>query len=98
MACVCGGHSWLPSALVAAAVAGGVCVLDGVHRLPEGLLYGALRRLLCDRAATLADGTTLLPAQRWDSLSPDGEFTRLNRDGPDAYPRNKAFAGREYPV
>jgi hypothetical protein len=45
---------------VAAAVAGGVCVLDGVHRLPEGLLAAVLGPLLMDGELALADGTTLV--------------------------------------
>lgn len=41
--------------------------MDGIHRLPLGALTGALSQLLLDRAATLPDGTKMVPEDgiRW---------------------------------
>ncbi|EOD41131.1 hypothetical protein EMIHUDRAFT_199335 [Emiliania huxleyi CCMP1516] len=50
-----------------AALAGDLCVLDGIHRLrPDGL--ASLHQLLLDGEATLHDGTRLLRAGHFDAL------------------------------
>jgi len=61
-----GNTEWHLSPLLHMALAGGVAVLDGVHRLPPGLLCGALGRLFSDRALHLPDGTQLVPKAQWD--------------------------------
>ncbi|CAJ1380979.1 unnamed protein product [Effrenium voratum] len=60
-----GNTIWQASPLMKAALEGGLAILDGVHRLAAGALSGAIGRLLCDRAATLADGTKLVPEAQW---------------------------------
>ena len=45
---------------------GGVCVVDGVERLSEGLL-SSLQRLCVDRELSLYDGGLLLHPARFDA-------------------------------
>ena len=62
-----GNTGWRDSPLVEAALAGDLCVLDGIHRLrPDGL--ASLHQLLLDGEATLHDGTRLLRAGHFDAL------------------------------
>ena len=62
-----GNTSWQMSPVVEAALSGGLCVLDGLHRLrPDGLV--ALQRLLTDGETVLFDGTRLLSHSAYDTL------------------------------
>ncbi|KAH8072318.1 ATPase [Aureococcus anophagefferens] len=63
-----GNTGWKDSALVDAALRGDVAVLDGVDRLPRGLLYATLARLVSDRELDLPDGTRLCAPRRWAEL------------------------------
>ena len=63
-----GNTGWKDSALVDAALRGDLAVLDGVDRLPRGLLYATLARLVCDRELDLPDGTRLCAPRRWAEL------------------------------
>ena len=49
---------------VRAAVGGGLLVLEGIHRLPRGILSATLGRLISERAVQLPDGSRLVPAQQ----------------------------------
>ena len=63
-----GNTSWEATPLVEAALGGGLCVLDGLHRLrPDGL--ASLQQLLTDGEAVLFDGTRLLRAAHYDALA-----------------------------
>nr|CCC90591.1 conserved hypothetical protein [Trypanosoma congolense IL3000] len=53
-----GDTTWENSSLVEAALKGYILVLDGVDKLPYGML-SSLQQLLIDGSATLHDGTTL---------------------------------------
>eukprot|EP00434_Breviolum_minutum_P034880 symbB.v1.2.030877.t1/scaffold3524.1/size54796/2 len=55
-----------------AALEGGLAILDGIHRLPLGALTGALSQLLLDRAATLPDGTKMVPEEQWTTWLQQG--------------------------
>jgi len=57
-----GSTGYEETPIVDAAVAGDLLVLDGVDRLPAGLLHSVLARLLQDRALELPDGRALAPA------------------------------------
>uniref|UniRef100_A0A1I8FUD4 von Willebrand factor A domain-containing protein 8 n=1 Tax=Macrostomum lignano TaxID=282301 RepID=A0A1I8FUD4_9PLAT len=65
-----GDTQWRPSALVQAAVAGHLAVLDGLHRVDRGT-FAVLHRLLGDRELALFDGTRLLRHDRYDRLKAD---------------------------
>ena len=67
-----GNTGWKDSALVDAALRGDVAVLDGVDRLPRGLLYATLARLVSDRELDLPDGTRLCAPRRWAELRRGG--------------------------
>ena len=57
---------WQDTQLVRACKHGGVCVVDGVERLSEGLL-SSLQRLCVDRELSLYDGGLLLHPARFDA-------------------------------
>ena len=57
-----GRSVWRDSPLAAAMRSGGVCVLDGAHRLPKGALPAALGRALHEGVVDLPDGTRLRAA------------------------------------
>lgn len=56
-----------------------MAILDGIHRLPLGALTGALSQLLLDRAATLPDGTKMVPEDgiRWYNRKAVSAVARL---------------------
>ncbi|KAJ1450677.1 AAA domain-containing protein [Pelagophyceae sp. CCMP2097] len=64
-----GDTVWRDSSIVAAAVKGGLVVLDGIDRLQPGVLVAALGQLLCDRTATLPDGSRLTSRARFEAAS-----------------------------
>lgn len=68
-----GNTAWTDSPLVQAAIHGDLAVLDGIHRLAKGTLYGALAPLLADRWCSLPDGTLLFSASQWSTLMDRGE-------------------------
>jgi len=64
-----GDTIWRDSPLLTAAKTGGLAVLDGIHRLPRGVLSGCLAPLFTDRMIpTLPDGSRLVPPGQWDHL------------------------------
>eukprot|EP00966_Prymnesium_polylepis_P151825 3507601-Prymnesium_polylepis.1 len=63
-----GDTVWLDSAVVAAARRGELLVLDGIHRLPAGLLAATLGTLLCDGELDLPDGGRLVNPQTHATL------------------------------
>uniref|UniRef100_A0A8C4PW26 ATPase dynein-related AAA domain-containing protein n=1 Tax=Eptatretus burgeri TaxID=7764 RepID=A0A8C4PW26_EPTBU len=71
-----GDSGWRPSALVSAAKAGDLLLLDGVHRLHPATL-ALLHRLVQDRELNLPDGSRLLRADRYEALKVQ---TGLNDD------------------
>ena len=54
---------------VRAAVGGGILVLEGIHRLPRGILSATLGRLISERAVQLPDGSRLVPAGQVGSMT-----------------------------
>jgi hypothetical protein len=68
-----GGSVWAPSPLLLAATRGELAILDGIHRLPRGVLAAALAPLLADRSIpTLPDGRRLLAAEHYAQLAAAG--------------------------
>ncbi|KAH8060146.1 ATPase [Aureococcus anophagefferens] len=63
-----GNTVWSDGPLVAAARRGGLCVLDGAHRLARGTLCGAVAPLLCDRSLSLPSGERLVAREHYDDL------------------------------
>ena len=55
-----GDTIWIDSPVVAAAKRGELLILDGIHRLPPGLLSAALARLLCDGAPPCEPNTNVI--------------------------------------
>ena len=78
-----GDTIWLDSPVVAAAKNGHLVLLDGVHRLPAGLLAAAIGRLLTDSECELPDGTRLLSTRAWEHKLRvcGGDATHLTRGG-----------------
>jgi hypothetical protein len=72
-----GNTEWHHSTLVQAALHGGLCVLDGVDRLPPSTL-ACIRSLLEDRALDLFDGTRLMRADRFEVLVQETLSRRLH--------------------
>jgi MoxR-like ATPase len=62
-----GNTVWTSTPLVDAALTGGLCILDGLDRVPPATLQ-ALRRLIEDRELTLFDGTRLMRSDRYEML------------------------------
>jgi MoxR-like ATPase len=68
-----GDTVWRDSPLLTAAKAGGLALLDGIHRLPRGTLAGALATLCTDRSLpTLPDGSRLVSPNQWEQLCRSG--------------------------
>ncbi|KAH8057058.1 ATPase [Aureococcus anophagefferens] len=63
-----GNTVWSDGPLAAAARRGGLCVLDGAHRLARGTLCGAVAPLLCDRSLSLPSGERLVAREHYDDL------------------------------
>lgn len=66
-----GDTEWVDSALVRAAKAGHVIVLDGIHRLHSSTM-SIIHRLVHDRELYLNDGTRLMRHDRYDDLLVNG--------------------------
>ena len=66
-----GRTCWRDSAVVQAAVAGELVVLDGLERLAQGVLVAALSTVLCDRCAQLPDGSRLVSPAKFQSMPSD---------------------------
>ncbi|KAG5485809.1 hypothetical protein LSCM1_07222 [Leishmania martiniquensis] len=62
-----GDTTWQDSPLLHAAVFGELVVLDGIEKLPSGML-SSLQQLLVDQNAVLADGTILKPPMEYSLL------------------------------
>ncbi|KAG5511337.1 hypothetical protein GH5_07586 [Leishmania sp. Ghana 2012 LV757] len=62
-----GNTTWQDSPLLHAAVYGELVVLDGLEKLPSGML-SSLQQLLVDQSAALADGTLLKPPVEYNLL------------------------------
>ena len=56
-----GTTEWKWGPLLQAAIRGDLAVLDGIHRLPRGLLAAAVGRLVADRTLDLPDGRLVSP-------------------------------------
>ena len=69
--------------MVEAAKRGQLLILDGVHRLPSGLLPAAIGRLLTDRECELPDGTRIVSPASWQRKlrACDGDESRLTSAG-----------------
>ncbi|KAI9224602.1 AAA domain-containing protein [Blastocladiella britannica] len=67
-----GNTVWEDSALVAAAVDGAACVLEGIEQVDAGAI-ASVARLLQDHEIELPDGTILVSARRADELARDLE-------------------------
>lgn len=76
-----GDTVWRDSPLLTAAKAGGLALLDGIHRLPRGTLAGALATLCTDRfLPTLPDGSRLVSPRQWEQLCRSGLSPSQLRD------------------
>ncbi|KPI84112.1 hypothetical protein ABL78_6828 [Leptomonas seymouri] len=62
-----GNTTWQDSPLLHAAIYGKLVVLDGMEKLPSGML-SSLQQLLVDQSAVLADGTILKPPTEYTLL------------------------------
>lgn len=62
-----GNTTWQDSPLLHAAIYGKLVVLDGMEKLPSGML-SSLQQLLVDQCAVLADGTILKPPTEYALL------------------------------
>ncbi|KPA74668.1 hypothetical protein ABB37_08997 [Leptomonas pyrrhocoris] len=62
-----GNTTWQDSPLLHAAIYGKLVVLDGMDKLPSGML-SSLQQLLVDQSAVLADGTILKPPTEYTLL------------------------------
>ena len=63
-----GESIWEATPLSHAVKRGGLCVLDGLHRLSAGTI-SALSRLIQDREVTLYDGTRFISPRRYEYLT-----------------------------
>jgi MoxR-like ATPase len=70
-----GNTTWQDSPLLHAAIYGKLVVLDGMEKLPGGML-SSLQQLLVDQSAVLADGTILKPPTEYTLLKE--QLTRRN--------------------
>ncbi|KAG5510829.1 hypothetical protein JKF63_07901 [Porcisia hertigi] len=59
-----GNTTWRDSPLLHAAIHGELVVLDGMEKLPSGML-SSLQQILVDQSAVLADGTILKPPNEY---------------------------------
>ncbi|KAI9184411.1 hypothetical protein H9P43_003464 [Blastocladiella emersonii ATCC 22665] len=73
-----GNTTWEDSSLVAAAITGDLCILDGVEALDPGAL-ASLARLVLDRDTVLPDGSRLVARTEADRLA--GENGGVLPDG-----------------
>jgi len=92
-----GNTVWSDGPLVAAARRGGLCVLDGAHRLARGTLCGAVAPLLCDRSLALPSGERLVAREHYDDLISRGfseDALRAARVAP-AHPSFRVLATAE---
>ena len=62
-----GNTTWQDSPLLHAAIYGKLVVMDGMEKLPSGML-SSLQQLLVDQSAVLADGTILKPPTEYTLL------------------------------
>ena len=71
--CLVGESSWEETPLTSAMRRGGICVLDGIHRLAAGTL-SALVVIIQDREASLPDGIRFVSHKRWQSMTDELEI------------------------
>nr|CAJ2467816.1 unnamed protein product [Leishmania braziliensis] len=62
-----GNTTWQDSPLLRAAIYGELVVLDGMEKLPSGML-SSLQQIVVDQSAVLADGTMLKSAMEYNRL------------------------------
>lgn len=74
-----GDTVWRDSALVRAARAGHIAVLDGVHRIHSSTI-SALHRLVHDREIQLYDGRRLVNHEIYDELQQSGGLTEAQME------------------
>ncbi|KAI9366882.1 AAA domain-containing protein, partial [Zopfochytrium polystomum] len=85
-----GDTIWEHSPLVKGALAGSVVVLDQIEVLSFGAL-ASLQRLISERAATLPDGTQLLPQDRYVELSKLPGYSQEVLTARKVYPVHPSF-------
>ncbi|KAF8278544.1 putative AAA domain (dynein-related subfamily)/von Willebrand factor type A domain containing protein [Trypanosoma cruzi] len=85
-----GDTTWENSALVEAALRGRIAVLDGIDKLPHGML-ASLQHLLVDGNSSLYDGTILRSQREYEILKQKLMATDLEMQARRIFPVHPAF-------
>lgn len=85
-----GDTTWEGAALVEAAIHGGLVVLDGIDKIPVGML-ASLQQILLDQSAILFDGTVLKSTKEYGLLKGKMQATDAEMRHRRIFPIHPAF-------